>query len=65
MNSSEFCKVYFLSDLNNGKSVQLAIVRTQHNTTLHVNEYNVTLMVGYKPLTEYTNKPWSNPELGE
>ncbi|XP_065204178.1 axotactin isoform X2 [Planococcus citri] len=49
--------------LNNGKSTQLAIIRTEHNTTLHVNEFNNTSPFGIKLLAEYSNKPWINPHM--
>lgn len=53
-----------VTELSNGISIQLAIVREQNSTTLHVSEYNNTLPFGVKLLTEYSNKPWINPELG-
>ncbi len=54
----------FFTELNHGKSVQLAIIRSDDNITLHVNEYNETLPFGIKLLTEYSNKPWINPQVG-
>lgn len=50
---------------NKGESVQIAIIRTENSTTLHVNEKNTTIERIAKLLTNYTNKPWQNPELGE
>lgn len=50
--------------INKGASVQLAIIRTENTTTLHVNNKNVTIEKVAKLLTNYTNKPWINPELG-
>lgn len=50
--------------INKGESVQIAIIRTENSTTLHVNEKNTTTERTAKLLTEYTNKPWINPELG-
>lgn len=51
--------------INKGESVQIAIIRTEENTTLHVNEKNKTIDRTAKLLTNYTNKPWINPELGK
>ncbi|XP_050095320.1 axotactin isoform X1 [Anopheles aquasalis] len=50
------------SELNNGRSMQVAVIRTETNTTLFVNERNVTVDRGFKLLEDYSNKPWSNPE---
>lgn len=47
---------------NTGISVQIAIVRTDNTTTLHVNENNVTLDAIPILLDTYSNKPWINPE---
>lgn len=52
-------------NINKGESVQIAIVRTKNTTTLHVNEKNTTINKVAKLLTNYTNKPWINPELGK
>lgn len=49
-------------ELNSGKSIQIAVIRTETNTTLHVNDQNVTLDRGVSLLEEYSNKPWTNPE---
>ncbi|XP_026732493.1 contactin-associated protein-like 5 [Trichoplusia ni] len=49
--------------INQGESVQIAIIRTENSTTLHVNENNATIERTAKLLTNYTNKPWINPEL--
>ncbi|CAB3260316.1 unnamed protein product [Arctia plantaginis] len=49
--------------INKGESVQIAIIRTDNTTTLHVNEKNTTIERTAKLLTDYTNKPWINPEL--
>lgn len=48
--------------LNSGTSVQVAVIRTEDSTTMHVNEKNVTLDRGYALLEEYSKKPWQNPE---
>jgi pyruvate/oxaloacetate carboxyltransferase len=47
---------------NTGISVQVAIIRTENTTTLHVNEHNVTLDAVPHLLDIYSNKPWINPE---
>lgn len=51
-------------ELSSGKSIQVAIVKTDAATTMHVNEKNVTVDKGYRLLEEYANRPWSNPERG-
>lgn len=51
--------------INKGESVQIAIIRTENETTLHVNDKNTTINVVPMLLTNYTNKPWTNPDLGE
>lgn len=51
--------------INKGESVQIAIIRTENTTTLHVNDKNTTIDKVPKLLNNYTNKPWINPELGE
>ncbi|KAG7199173.1 hypothetical protein KM043_018052 [Ampulex compressa] len=48
--------------VNIGISVQIAIIRNENSTTLHVNEYNVTLNATPVLLDAYSNKPWVNPE---
>ncbi|XP_045536292.1 contactin-associated protein like 5-3 [Papilio machaon] len=49
--------------INKGESVQIAIIRTENTTTLHVNDKNNTIGKVAKLLSNYTNKPWINPEL--
>ncbi|XP_014478317.1 PREDICTED: uncharacterized protein LOC106746323 isoform X2 [Dinoponera quadriceps] len=49
-------------NVNTGISVQIAIIRGDNWTTLHVNEYNVTLNATPVLLDTYSNKPWINPE---
>lgn len=51
--------------LSSGTSVQIAVIRTELTTTMHVNEKNVTIDRGVLLLEEYTNKPWANPEMGK
>jgi hypothetical protein len=48
--------------LNSGKSIQIAVIRNEASTVLHVNEFNATLEKGVLLLEEYSNKPWINPE---
>ncbi|KAF7992308.1 hypothetical protein HCN44_001633 [Aphidius gifuensis] len=48
--------------VNTGISVQIAIVRTDNTTTLHVNNHNITQDVVPILLDSYSNKPWINPE---
>ncbi|XP_078037835.1 axotactin isoform X3 [Augochlora pura] len=47
---------------NTGISVQIAIIRDEKSTTLHVNEYNKTINATAVLLDSYSNKPWVNPE---
>ncbi|KAM3960760.1 axotactin [Aphomia sociella] len=49
--------------ISKGESVQIAIIRTENTTTLHVNDKSIAIDKGAKLLTNYTNKPWINPEL--
>lgn len=51
--------------INKGGSIQIAIIRTENSTTLHVNSKNTTVNQVAKLLTNYTNKPWINPKLGK
>ncbi|XP_034947629.1 uncharacterized protein axo isoform X3 [Chelonus insularis] len=48
--------------VNTGISVQIAIVRGETSTTLHVNDHNITLDAVPLLLDSYSNKPWINPE---
>lgn len=52
-------------ELSSGKSIQVAIIRTAAETTMHVNEKNITVEKGYRLLEEYSNRPWMNPERGK
>lgn len=52
------------ANINKGESVQIAIIRTENSTTLHVNDKNTTINRVARLLTNYTNKPWENPEQG-
>ncbi|XP_043070141.1 axotactin isoform X1 [Drosophila bipectinata] len=44
------------------KSIQVAIVRGEQETRMHVNQKSVSIDRGTLLLDEYANKPWSNPE---
>lgn len=52
------------NELNTSKSVQIAIQRNENSTTLYVNDQNATVPYGVNLLTNYSSKPWENPELG-
>lgn len=54
----------FYENINKGESIQVAIIRDENSTTLHVNERNSTINKTALLLTEYSNKPWINPETG-
>lgn len=45
-------------------SIQVAIIREEYRTRMHVNQYSVSIERGTLLLDEYTNKPWTNPEKG-
>jgi len=47
------------------KSIQVAIVRIEQETRMHVNQRSVSIDRGTLLLDEYANKPWSNPEKGK
>ena len=47
------------------KSIQIAIIREEQQTRMHVNEQSVSVERGTLLLDEYANKPWTNPEKGE
>lgn len=55
--------VLSIPEVTNGESVQIAIIRGEKNTTLHVNEVNFTLDAVPDQLDSYSNKPWINPEM--
>lgn len=50
-------------ELNSGKSIQIAVIRSETSTVLHVNQFNATLDKGVLLLEEYSNKPWANPDV--
>lgn len=49
----------------NLKSIQVAIVRGEQETRMHVNQRSVSIDRGTLLLDEYANRPWSNPEKGK
>lgn len=53
------------AELNTSRSVQIAIVRAENWTTVHVNDKNYSIPVGVSLLQNYSNKPWSNSEMGK
>lgn len=61
----EFCSFLVLTGLNKGKSVQVAVIRSQENITLYVNNKNQTIAANMSLLSEYNNKPWLNQEKGK
>ncbi|XP_059608344.1 axotactin [Phlebotomus argentipes] len=50
-------------NLNSGKSVQVAIIRTDETISMYVNDKNVTIPRGDSLLSDYSNTPWENPEM--
>ncbi|XP_034105245.1 axotactin isoform X1 [Drosophila albomicans] len=46
----------------NLKSIQVAIIRGEQETRMHVNQRSVSIERGTLLLDEYANRPWSNPE---
>lgn len=48
--------------LNTGTSVQVAVIREEHATHMHVNEKNITINRGTSLLEDYSKKPWKSPE---
>lgn len=48
--------------LNTGTSIQVAVIRSEHSTSLHVNEKTVAIDRGFALLEDYSKKPWQNPE---
>ncbi|XP_043071539.1 uncharacterized protein LOC6558003 isoform X3 [Drosophila grimshawi] len=48
--------------VSNLKSIQVAIVRGEQETRMHVNQRSASIDRGTLLLDEYANKPWSNPE---
>jgi len=49
----------------NLKSIQVAIIRGEQETRMHVNQRSVSIDRGTLLLDEYANRPWSNPEKGK
>lgn len=51
--------------VSNGISVQVAVIRTEADTTMVVNNKTIAVDKGYRLLREYSNRPWINPEKGK
>ncbi|XP_059474027.1 axotactin isoform X2 [Neocloeon triangulifer] len=49
--------------LSRGQPVQIAIIRGDGSTTLHVEEATDSVVAPLQILSNYTNQPWINPEL--
>ena len=65
-----FCVLFLIvllliAGVNNGQSVQLAVIRSDKETVLHVNNRNGSVPVTVHLLSNYSNKPWINPDKGE
>lgn len=54
-----------ITGLNDGQSVQVAVIRNEKETVLHVNNRNSSVPDSVLLLNTYSNKPWINPEKGE
>ncbi|XP_069674286.1 axotactin isoform X2 [Periplaneta americana] len=48
--------------VNTGESVQVAVIRNENETVLHINDRNNSIPTSIRLLTDYSNKPWINPE---
>ncbi|KAJ9577003.1 hypothetical protein L9F63_006440, partial [Diploptera punctata] len=48
--------------VSDGQSIQIAIIRNEGETVLHVNNHNRSILASVVLLTNYSNKPWVNPE---
>jgi hypothetical protein len=57
-----FCLTAGVSD---GQSVQVAVIRNDKETVLHVNSQNGSIPETVQLLTSYSNKPWINPDKGK
>ncbi|XP_065333627.1 axotactin isoform X4 [Cloeon dipterum] len=49
--------------LSRGQPVQIAVIRGDGSTSLHVDEATDSVVAPLHILKNYTNKPWINPEL--
>ena len=54
-----------ITGVNDGQSVQVAVIRNEKETVLHVNDRNSSVPETVHLLSTYSNKPWINPEKGE
>lgn len=50
--------------VSSGQSIQVAVIRNDSATTLHVNDYNASVESNHRSLSTYSNRPWINPEKG-
>jgi hypothetical protein len=50
--------------VSDGQSVQVAVIRNEKESVLHVNNRNVSIPETVQLLTSYSNKPWINPDKG-
>ncbi|XP_023715268.1 EGF and laminin G domain-containing protein isoform X5 [Cryptotermes secundus] len=50
------------SGVSDGQSVQVAVIRNDRETVLHVNNQNGSIPETVQLLTNYSNKPWINPD---
>ncbi|KAK6631049.1 hypothetical protein RUM44_003221 [Polyplax serrata] len=48
--------------VSSGKSVQVAVIRNETMTTLHVNDQQVSVESSHRALAVYSNRPWINPD---
>ena len=55
----------FIAGVNDGQSVQVAVIRNHKETVLHVNNRNGSVPETVHLLSSYSNKPWINPNKGE
>jgi hypothetical protein len=54
-----------IAGVNDGQSVQVAVIRNDKETVLHVNNRNGSVPATVHLLGSYSNKPWINPDKGE
>jgi hypothetical protein len=54
-----------IAGVNDGQSVQVAVIRNEKETVLHVNNQNSSVPETVHLLSTYSNKPWINPDKGE
>jgi hypothetical protein len=54
-----------VAGVNNGQSVQVAVIRSDKETVFHVNSQNGSIPETVQLLSNYSNKPWINADKGE